>query len=119
AANEWNHAEVARKAAAVLDLDEGTHAIEPSVGLDAAEGSDVTGHECRRLLASAGDHGDVGGQAGEGVAAEIRGAAGHVDAAMSPGCARGGLPRLPYGFVRDAAGVDDGYVGAEVLRPPL
>ena len=38
---------------------------------------------------------------------------------MSPGCARGGLARLSYGFVRDAAGVDDGYVGAEVVRPLL
>src|SRR5207302_6182544 len=35
AADERDHAEVAREAAAVLHLDEGAHAVEPGIRLDA------------------------------------------------------------------------------------
>src|SRR5919109_2523937 len=53
AANERDNAEVARETAAVLDLHEGAHAVEPRVRLHAAERPDVARDERRRLLASA------------------------------------------------------------------
>src|SRR5204863_1873803 len=34
-------------------------------------------------------------------------------------CARGSLSRLSHSLVRNTAGVDDGHVGAEVVRPLL
>src|SRR4051812_42950436 len=49
-AHERDHAEVAGEAAAVLDLDERSNAIEACVCLHAAERSDGTGDERRRLL---------------------------------------------------------------------
>src|SRR3954469_17285419 len=50
AAHEWNHAEVAREAAAVLDLDERANAVEPGVCLHATECADGPGDERRRVL---------------------------------------------------------------------
>ena len=86
AAHERDDAEAAREAAAVLHLDERAHAVEPRVGLHAADRADVAGDERRRLLAAPGDDDDVLRQAGEGVGGEVRAAAGDVDAARA--CAR-------------------------------
>ena len=58
----------AREAAAVLDLDEGPHAVEPDVRPDAADRSDVAGHERRRALAREPDDLDVPEQTRERVA---------------------------------------------------
>ena len=82
AAHERDDAEVARERAAVLDLHERAHAVEPRVGLDAADRTDVAGDERGGLLAALRDDDDVLGQAGERVAAEVRAAAGDVDAAV-------------------------------------
>ena len=82
AAHERDHAEVARERAAVLDLHEGTHALDARVGLHAADRTDVAGDERRRLLARLRDHRHVRRQSRERVAAEIRAAAGEVDAGM-------------------------------------
>ena len=110
AAHERDHAERARERAAVLDLDEGADAVEPRVGLDAADRADVAGDGLDRLLDLAGDDGDVRGQPGERSLGEPGAAAGHVDARMRARGARGGLARLREALVRDAAGVDDGDV---------
>ena len=59
AAHERDHAEGAREAAAVLHLDERAHAVEPRVGLDAADRADVARDERGRLLAAARDDHDV------------------------------------------------------------
>ena len=80
AAHERDHAEVAGERAAVLDLHERANAVEPRVGLDAADRADVAGDERRRLLGAPRDDGDVRRQARERVPREVRGAAGHVDA---------------------------------------
>src|SRR6266566_164039 len=109
--DERDHAEVAGEAAAVLDLYERTHAVETGICLNAADRAYVSGHEGRCLLARPGDHRHIGGQAREGVAGEIRRAAGHVNAAVGA-CRTGGrLAGLPDGLVRDAARVDDRDVG--------
>ena len=47
AAHERNHAERARERAPVLDLDEGASPLEPSGGLHAADGADISGHGFR------------------------------------------------------------------------
>ena len=112
AAHERDHAEVAREAAAVLHLDERAHAVEPRVGLDAADRADVAGDERRRLLAALRDDDDVLGQAGERVRGEVRAAARDVDAAVRPRGPRGLPCATSRRLVRDAAGVDDGDVGA-------
>ena len=52
------------------------------------------------------------GRPAERVAVEVRAAAGHVDAPVRARRARGRLARLRDGLVGDAAGVDDGDVGA-------
>ena len=67
AADERDHAERARERAAVLDLHERAHAVEPRVGLHAADRADVAGDRLDRLLDLARDDGDVRGQPGEGV----------------------------------------------------
>src|SRR5205807_9898700 len=46
-AHEWDHAEVARERAAVLNLHEGAHAVDPRVRLDAPDRADVARHERR------------------------------------------------------------------------
>ena len=114
AAHERDDAEVARERAAVLHLDEGAHAIEPRIRLDAADRADVAGDERRRLLAAARDDDDVVRQAGERVAGEVRAAAGDVDAAVRARRACRLLARLRDRLVRDAARVDDRDVGAAV-----
>src|SRR6266511_5737606 len=110
-ANEWDDAEVAGEAAAVLDLHEGADAVEPGIGLDAADRADVAGDRRGRLLASLRDHSHVVGEVREGVATQVRGAARDVDAAVRSGRARGRVARLPDSLVRDAAAVDDRDVG--------
>ena len=65
APHDRNHAEVAREAAPVLHAHEGAHAVEPRVGLDAADRADVAGDELRSLLARPRDDGHVLGQAVE------------------------------------------------------
>ena len=59
AANERDHAEVARERAAVLDLHERAHAVEPRVGLHAADRADVACDERGRLLGALRDDRDV------------------------------------------------------------
>ena len=112
AAHQRDHAEGAREAAAVLHLDERANAVEPRVCLDAADRADVAGDELGRLLAAARDDDDVLGQPGERGFGEVGAATGDVDAPMGARGARGLLARLRDGLVRDAAGVDDGDVGA-------
>jgi hypothetical protein len=116
-ANERDHTEVAGEAAAVLDLHEGAHPVETGVRLDAADCAHVPGHEGRCLLARPGDDRDVGGETREGVAGEIRRAAGHVDALVRSRRAHCGLARLSNRLVRDAAGVHDRDLGG--VRPVL
>ena len=111
AAHERDHAEAARERAAVLDLHEGADAVEPRVGLDAADRADVAGDERGRLLGAAGDDGDVRGQAASAPGVEVRGAAGQVDAAVGARGARGRLAALRDRLVRDAAAVDHRDVG--------
>ena len=81
-ANERDHAERARERAAVLDLHEGASALEPGVGLDAAE-SRRRRQRRRSASSSLGQRNDrhVRCRAVEG-SSEIRAAPGHVDAAM-------------------------------------
>src|SRR5207245_2746374 len=101
--DERDDTEVARERAAVLDLHEGADAIESRVGLDAADRADVTRDEARRLLARLCNDGDV---LGERLAAEVRAAPRHVDAAVRPRGAGGRFARLRERLVRDAAGAD-------------
>ena len=114
AADERDHAERARERAAVLDLDEGPHAVEPRVRLHAADRAHVTGDGLDRLLDLTRNDGDVRGQPGERGVREAGAAAGHVDASVRACRARGGLTRLREAFVRDAAGVDEGDVPARL-----
>ena len=114
AAHERDHAEAARERAAVLHLDERANAVEAGIRLHAADRADVARDELRRLLAPARNHDDVVGQTGERVHGEVRAAAGHVHALVSACRASRLLARLRHGFVRDAAGVDDGHVRAAV-----
>ena len=114
AADERNDAEAARERAAVLHLDEGAHAIEAGLRLHTADRADVARDELRRLLASPRDHDDVVRKAGERVPGEVRAATGDVHAPVRARRASGLLARLRNGFVRDAARVDDGHVGAAV-----
>src|SRR5207245_6141555 len=84
AADERDHAEGAREAAAVLHLDEGAHAVEPGFGLNAADRPHVARDEGRRVLAAPGDHDHVVGQPGEPVCIEVGAAARDVDAGVRP-----------------------------------
>ena len=59
AADERDHAERARERAAVLDLHERAHAVEPRVGLHATDRADVAGDCLDRLLDLTADDGDV------------------------------------------------------------
>src|SRR6266851_3181930 len=111
AADERDHAEVAREAAAVLELDERAHAVETGISLNAADRTHVPGHEGRRLLARPGDDGYVGRQTRKGVAGEVRRAARDVDARVRARHACSGLARFPDCFVRDATRIDDGNIG--------
>ena len=114
AADERDDAEAARERAAVLHLDEGAHAVEAGVRLDAADRADVARDELRRLLAPPRDDDDVVRQAGERVPGEVRAATGDVHAPVRARRASRLLARLRNGLVRDAARVDDGHVGAAV-----
>jgi hypothetical protein len=69
-ADERDHAEVAREAAAVLDLHERAHAVEASVGLHAAQRADVAATRPASPR-SARDHGDVSGRPAKESAAEF------------------------------------------------
>ena len=51
AAHERDHAERARERAAVLDLHERSDAVEPVLGVDAADRANVAGDECRGFVA--------------------------------------------------------------------
>ena len=113
AAHEWDDAEVARERAAVLDLHERAHAVDPRVGLDAADRADVTRDERRSLLAALRDDGDVLRQAGECVE-QVRAAAGDVDTFVQACGPRCRLAALRDGLVGDAARADHGDVGAGV-----
>ena len=106
-ADQQDHTEVAREAAAVLHLDEGANAIEARLGLDAADRT-VAGDELGRLLRCRPNHGDVGRQRRERIAGEVRGAACDVDPAVGSRGAGGGLAWLRDRLVRHAAAVDDG-----------
>ena len=68
AADERDHAKRARERAAVLDLHERAHAVEPVVGLHAADRADIACDRLGDLLAATSDHADVGGKTREGVA---------------------------------------------------
>ena len=65
-ADERDHAEGAREAAAVLDLHERARPVEPRVGLDAADRADVAGDGVRQSPRSAARRPSRSGQAGEG-----------------------------------------------------
>src|SRR5205823_12274905 len=91
-ADERDDAEVAGEAAAVLDLHECPHPIEPRVRLNAPERAYVARHEPPCLLAAPCDDSHVLRQAGECVGGEIRGTAGEVNAAVSPSRPRRRLP---------------------------
>src|SRR5439155_26220983 len=60
-ADERDDAEAARERAAVLDLHERSHAVEPGVGLHAADRPHVARHRGRGSFAALGDDGHVGG----------------------------------------------------------
>ena len=106
-----NDAEPAREAAAVLDLDEGSDAIEADRSVRAPQHADVRGHLLGCLLAGSRDNPDVVGKAGELATGQVRRAPGQVDL---PGAARrapDGLPRLSHRLMRDTARVHDRDVG--------
>jgi hypothetical protein len=110
AAHERDHAERAGERAAVLDLHERAHAVEPRGRLDAADRADVAGDRLHRLLDLAGDDGHVRREPRECGVGEPRAAAGHEDASVRARRTRGGLARLGEALVGDAARVDDGDV---------
>ena len=89
-ANERDHAERAREGAAVLDLHEGASALEPGVGLDAAERADAGRDGDRHLLARQRNDRHVRCRAVEG-SSEICATPGHVHAAVTLRRARDGL----------------------------
>ena len=118
AAHERDHAEVARERAAVLDLHEGPHAIEAGVGLHAPDRTDVAGDERSRVLAAPRDDDHVRRQPRERLpgracraAAQVRRAAGQVDAAVCARRARSSLTALRDGLVGDAARTDHRDLG--------
>src|SRR5262249_35021028 len=82
APNEWDDAEVAGEAAAVLDLHERADAIEPRVGLDASNRADVPGDRVGRVFPPPGDDGDIVRKSGECVTGEVGTAPRDVDARM-------------------------------------
>ena len=109
--DERDHAERARERAAVLDPDEGADPVEPVVGLDAADRTDIGGDGVGELLAPTGDHPDVVGQAGERLRSERLAAQPvTIDAGVGPRGLRRRLAGLRDRLVRDAARVDDGDV---------
>src|SRR6266511_2365746 len=91
--------------AAVLNLDESPHAVEPDARPHAADGSDVASDELRSALTRHRNNGHVRGKPVEG-SLEPRAAARHVDAGRPPGSAPRCLAGLPHSFVSHAAGVD-------------
>ena len=120
-----NDAEPAREAAAVLDLDEGSDAVEADRSVRAP--STPTSADTFSAVSSLGAEtiADVVGQPGELVTRQVRRAPGHVD---PPGAARrapDGLSRLSHRLMRDTARVHDRHVGlagglsVSVRREPL
>src|SRR5581483_8894871 len=103
AADERDHAEVARERATVLDLHEGADALEARVGANAADRADVAGDERRSLLRPLRDDDHVLGQPRERLAAQTRRAAGQVHPSVVTCRARGRLAALRDRFVRHAA----------------
>ena len=77
AANKRDHAEGAAEGAAVLDLHEGAHAVQPYVSVDAADRPEIAGDEVGRLLARARHDHDVLGSPAKGRRRDSR-AAGDV-----------------------------------------
>ena len=114
AAHEWDDAEVAREAAAVLHLDERAHAVEAGVGLNAADRADVTGDESGRLLAALRHDDDVLREARKCIRGKVGAAAGDVHAAMRPRSTRRFFAGLGQRLVRHTARVDDRDVGVVV-----
>src|SRR6185436_4264064 len=104
--HQRDDAEIAREAAAVLDLHERADSIKARVGVDAADRTDVSGDELRGLLARPRNHDDVRRQARERRSGEARAATRDVDASVRPCGTRGLLARLRDRLVRDAARVD-------------
>ena len=80
AAHERDDAERAREGAAVLDLDERAHALEPVVRLHAADRPHVGGDGVGDLLAAPATTRTLSGMPGECALGEVRGAPRHVDA---------------------------------------
>ena len=123
AAHERNHAEVAAERAAVLDLDEGAHAVEARVGADATDRADVSRHLLDGVLDLPAHHRDVCRQSGERRRGQPGAAARDENALVRPRGPRGRLARLRERLVRDAARVDDGDVAAglrvTVAQQPL
>src|SRR5919197_836259 len=78
--DERDDTEVAREAAAVLDLDEGADAIKPGVRADTADRAHVAGHEGGGLLARPRHDRDVGRHPGERLTRQVGAAARDVDA---------------------------------------
>src|SRR5581483_4546511 len=115
AADERDHAEVARERTAVLDLHERAHTVEARVGLHAADRADVAGDERRSLFTPTRDDGDAGRQAGERGGRQVRRTSGEVDATVRARRARGGLSRLRNGLAGDAAAADHGDVARGVV----
>ncbi len=114
--DERDDAEVAREAAAVLHLQERSHAVEPALGLHAGDGADVPGDRRRSLLARTGDDDHVVGERLERGSGEVGAAARDIHATVRAGRPGGSLAGLAHRLVRDAAGVDDGDLGATVSR---
>ena len=84
AAHLRDHAEIAREAAAVLNLDERAHPVETCIRLDAADRADVTGDEAGVSSLGLATTMTFAGRPREGVAGEVRAAAGDVDPAVRP-----------------------------------
>ncbi len=112
AADERDHAEVARERAAVLDLHERPHTIEPMLRPDAADRADVARDRVCRLFARPCDDGHVAGEPVEPRTGKAGGATRHEHTRVGARRPRYGLARLRHGLVGHAAGVHDGDVGA-------
>ena len=120
AADERDHAERTREGAAVLDLDERAHPVEPAGGLHAADRADIAGHCLGRILAAARYDRDVAGHGRERLRREVGCATRHEDTAARARRLRHCLPRLRDRLVRDAARVDHRNVrGARGLGMPV
>ena len=107
-AHERDHAERARERAAVLDPDEGADPVEPVIGLDAADRTDVGGDGVDDLLAAAGDTRTLSGRPANASVGRFAAHPVTIDAVVGPRCLGRRLAGLRDRLVGDAAGVDDG-----------